>query len=351
MALTQCFFVGRVGSYFVAIKSIDLRSACIALQYKGCHAAGFVALCWLRTGKILMTSDATFASFWAGPPPSPYERTCLSSFVRHGYDVSLYSYESYADLPAGVRLVDASEIAPREDLDLFRYQGRPDLSHFSDYFRYCLFAKTDHIWIDADILLLKKFDKPLPPMLLAKEHANSICGAIMRIDRAQVDLDDIIARVRKLSGKKLRWGETGPQLLTTIYSQSSFTKDAFQPPFFYPILYDVFWKVYLPEEREACEKLCSQAFTLHLWNNIVVKLGVWKKLAPPEGSFLHALFDEVGLLNQFEGTYPADVLRRMIDNFRFRETGGDVAIGNLVRQLLPGAMRTARRRGWLSQAS
>jgi hypothetical protein len=298
-----------------------------------------------------MTAEPSFASFWAGPSPSSYERACLASFARLGYAVTLYSYERYDGLPEGIRCDDAAKITPKRDLGLFLYRGKPDLSHFSDYFRYRLFQETEHIWIDADVLLLRPFDDPLPPMLLAKEHATSICGAVMRLDRTQVDLGVLVERTRNLAGKPLRWGESGPVFLTSLYVDSPMFRNAYEPKFFYPILYDVFWKVLLPEERDACEAACREAFTLHLWNNIVVQLGVWKSLAPPAGSYLHARFAEMGQLGAFAGTYPAEVMRQMVENWRLRMSGGDAGVGNLVRQLVPGAIRTARRKGWLRPAS
>lgn len=297
-----------------------------------------------------MTARPTFVTFWAGTL-SPFERACIGSFVRQGYEVHLYSYDPVEGVPEGVVPQDASTIAPREDMGHFIYDGRPNLSHFTDYFRYGLFLKTDHIWIDTDVLLLRKFDRDLPQMLLTKEHETSICGAIMRLDGNQVDLEDIVRQARAKGGRSMRWGATGPVLLTELYKGSAFFEEAFEPKYFYPVLYDVFWKVFLPEERDACAELCREAYTLHLWNNIVVELGFWKHIAPPEGSFLHEKLAEAGVLDLFEGTYPAPVMRRMIENWRLRYTGGDVGIGNLVRQLVPGALRTARRKGWIAPAA
>ena len=297
-----------------------------------------------------MTTTNTFASFWAGPTLSPYERACLGSFPAHGYEITLYSYGPVDNVPEGVRLADAATITPADDLGRFRYAGRPDLSHFADLFRYCLFRETDHIWVDTDVLLLRAFEGELPAMLLTKEHEASLCGAIMRLDGNEVDLDTVIGRTRSLAGRPLRWGETGPMLLTSLYRGSAFFERAYEPKYFYPVLYDVFWKVFLPEERDSCAELCRDAYTLHLWNNIVVQLGVWKNLAPPEGSFLHELLAEGGHLGLFEATYPAPIMRRMVENWRLRHTGADVGVGNLVRQLLPGAIRTARRKGWIKPA-
>lgn len=296
-----------------------------------------------------MATRPTFASFWGGSPLSPFERACLGSFAARGYEVHLYSYEP-VDLPDGVLPADAGAIAPKADIGRFIYDGRPDFSHFTDYFRYRLFLETDHIWIDTDVLLLRAFDRELPRMLLTKEHETSLCGAVMRLDGSQVDLPEIIRRAGGRAGKSLRWGETGPVLLTSLYKGSSFFDEAFPPEYFYPVLYDVFWKVFLPEERDECAELCRDAYTLHLWNNIVVDLGFWKHLAPPEGSFLHEKLTEAGCLDLFEAVYPAPVMRRMVANWRLRYTGGDVGIGNLVRQIVPGTLRTARRKGWIRPA-
>ncbi len=297
-----------------------------------------------------MTAGLSFASFWAGPPLSPYESACLRSFVRQGYSVTLYSYDPIEGLPDGVVQEDAARLTPRSDLGLFLYDGKPDLSHFADYFRYLLFRDTDQIWIDTDVLLLRPFDRDLPGTLLTKEHETSLCNAVMRIDRRTHDLEELIRHARGLAGQPLRWGETGPMLLSTVFKRSEMFEAAFGPELFYPVLYDVFWKVFLPEEREACEAACREAYTLHLWNNIVVQLGVWKHMAPPEGSYLHACFARAGVIDDFSGTYPAEVMRRMIDNWRLRHSGGDVDVGNLVRQLVPGAVRTARKKGWLRPA-
>ncbi len=289
----------------------------------------------------------TFASFWAGAPPSPFELACFHSFARRGYDLVVYSYDRFDGMPDWLTFRDASEITSRADLELYIYDGKPNLSHFSDLFRYRLFQETDRIWVDADIFLMRPFDFDLPTSIFAKETETSLCAAVMRLDRADPRLDELVTRTRALAGKSLFWGETGPRLMTSVFGKTDAFKDAFAPSTFYPVLYDVFWKVFLPEQRDACEAMCEQGYTLHLWNNIVVQLGVWKSLAPPEGSYLHELFAKDGSLEFFSGTYPAAVMRRMVENWRGRFSGEDVGLGNLARQLAPSALRTAKRRGWL----
>jgi len=51
-----------------------------------------------------------FQSFWHGGPLSPYESFCLRSFIDHGHSFDLYTHDLNLAVPAGVRVVDASEL-------------------------------------------------------------------------------------------------------------------------------------------------------------------------------------------------------------------------------------------------
>jgi hypothetical protein len=284
----------------------------------------------------------SFATFWAGGPLSPFETACIRSFTLRGYEVALFSYEQASNVPEGVTARDAREIAPREDLELFLIDGKPNLSHFSDYFRYLLFQNTRYIWIDSDILLLRKFDVSFGDALFAKESQNSICGAIMCIDSSNPSLARLIESTKAVMKKNLVWGETGPKLLTKIFEKSEVFDRAYEPACFFPIGYEDFWKAFLPEFREECEEASKDAYTVHLWNNIVTRLGFWKNIAPPLGSFLATRFSLDETINHFEGVYPANVMRQMVENWRLRKSGGDIGIRQLLYQIAPSIVRTAK---------
>ena len=79
---------------------------------------------------------------------------------------------------------------------------------------------------------------------------------------------------------------------------------------------------------------------MHLWNNVLVQLGYWKDIAPPEDSFLWRVWDEQGLLHLFKATYPVDIMRQMVRNYRLRKSGADIGILQSSRQLLPSLGRT-----------
>jgi hypothetical protein len=282
----------------------------------------------------------SMATFWAGREMPALDRACLASFVAHDYQVTVYSFDRIDGLPSGVMLGDAGAIVPRESVTAFIYGGKPNLSHFSDYFRYCLFARTDHTWIDTDMMLLRPITVASDGDLFAKETDTSICGAIMRIGRDNPHLATLIRRTEQLMGSELVWGATGPRLLNQVMGRAAVLRHAHAQSAFFPVHYDAFWKPFLPSCREECEALCRDAFSVHLWNNIVVKMGVWKELAPPVGSFLWARLEQLGLLGLFRDTYPEAVMQAMATNWLLRKSGGDIGVIKLAQQVLPSVLRT-----------
>ena len=268
----------------------------------------------------------------------------MASFVRQGYGYTVYSYNEIENLPPGVEYADAAEITEARDAQRYIIRGRPNLSHFTDLFRYKLFSRTQHIWVDTDMLMLRPLSLTSYTQLLAREDNRSLCGAIMRLDSASPDLPVLVQRTEALRDKELVWGETGPRLLTATFKGRDVLADAHDPPTFFPIHYNDFWKAFLPEFRDECEALCNNAATLHLWNDRVVKLGIWKRFAPPTGSFLTSRFEEDGSLRLFDDVYPVEVMRNMVENWRFRCEGGDIGVGQWLRRAVPSMQLTMRRR-------
>ena len=284
----------------------------------------------------------TFATFWARGRLSAYEAACLASYTRHGYDVTLYSYGDVTNLPSLVNWRSASEIVDEKFTHGFRVRGISSLSHFSDLFRYELFQKTSEIWVDSDMFLLRPFNIALPPTLLAREDTRTLCGAIMRLNREDGALATLVARAQAAASRDLVWGETGPNLLTAVFG-TAVVANAYGPELFFPIHYNEFWKVFLPEHYEECDALCRGGYTLHLWNNIVNKVGIWKDVLPPHGSYLERRFVEDGMADLFQGVFPAAAMRNVIDNYRMRMSGSLNDVKRLLRLTLPGLQRRATR--------
>jgi hypothetical protein len=80
------------------------------------------------------------------------ERLCIKSYLDNGHEFHLYTYESLTGLPVGVKVKDANEIIPREQMEKF---SNPQ--QFSDHFRYSLLFKLGGWWMDMDTVCLRPF--------------------------------------------------------------------------------------------------------------------------------------------------------------------------------------------------
>lgn len=280
-----------------------------------------------------------FSTFWHGDRLSSTEWACLSSFTRRGYKVNLYSYTDLGNVPMGITARKAEDIVSREYLDKFVVQGKPSIAHFSDYFRLKLFERESTVWIDNDVILLKDFIWDENKRFFAKESANSICNAILYFPRNDPILPAMITNVESMLGRPIEYGETGKDLIFKHIGFRNVLKEAQATSLYYPIHYDEFWKPLLPEFFDECEQACSQAITVHLWNNLYEKTGLWKEIAPPEGSFLSFLLKKFTHMN-FEKTYPHNVVRQAIRNYFHLDMG----LHTLVKRFKPAIINTYNRK-------
>lgn len=280
-----------------------------------------------------------FGTFWAGGRLSAMEQACLASIVQHGLKLTLFSYDLILNLPTGVAQESAEPIVARKMLPRIIFNGKPDLAHFSDLFRYEMISKRDLVWIDTDMLMIGGPSQMPHPDILVKEANGELNGAILYLSEKPV-LQEVVREVEKKYDRELQWGETGPGLIKLVV-------DGREPPLatydhhpFYPIAYPDIWKILLPEQFDECAAACKGATTLHLFNNIITTMGYWKELAPPEGSFLNHALAENGLLKFYKETYPTKVMTAVVENFRFRQNGKALGVKTLVRELVPSIRRT-----------
>jgi hypothetical protein len=126
----------------------------------------------------------------------------------------------------------------------------------------------------------------------------------------------------------------------TFRKQSSSFKPA---NLFMPLHYDEFYKFLLPEYRDECQRLCGQALSVHLYNNILDKMGYYKELLPPAGSYLHDLLNRTPVAGQFKGVYPDTVVRALVHAWAQRFSGEALSVGSLLKQLVPSTRRTLKR--------
>lgn len=209
---------------------------------------------------------------WIGARLSNLERLSMASFVANGHPVHLYSYGGVENVPAGVVAFDAREILPESSV--FAYAdgfGRGSPAAFANRFRYKLLLERGGMYADADIVCLRPFE-----FAEAMEHAI----ASERIPQAdgQVRLNACFLKapagsdaMRACSDEcatrdpaSLRWGETGPELVTRVFGERGMRRFALAPEVINPVdWWDAHRLALLPLPQGP-----ASTHAVHFWNEL-----------------------------------------------------------------------------------
>ena len=93
-------------------------------------------------------------SLWVGPELSLMEQYSIRSFLKHGFEFHLYTYEKVRNVPRGTILKNANEIMPNKEVFKLKETFLP----FSDIWRYKMLYEKGNYWVDLDMICLKPFD-------------------------------------------------------------------------------------------------------------------------------------------------------------------------------------------------
>jgi hypothetical protein len=123
-----------------------------------------------------MGTLAALHTLWIGKELSWIEQLCLSSWLAHGHDVTLWIYDPVEGVPDGVKIDNAEKV-------LRRTSTKPQRTNnmVANRFRYLLLRSREGIvWFDADMLLLQPLDDASPYLFL-RETSDLINSAVMRL--------------------------------------------------------------------------------------------------------------------------------------------------------------------------
>ncbi len=227
----------------------------------------------------------TVRMFWHGSEFSLYETLSVRSFLRHGFQVEVFSYTPL-NLPDGSVWRDAAEILPASDVFTYRSgAGAGSVSAFSNLFRYKLLYELGGIWADSDLLCLRPFTG-LPESFVGLQDARTCNGAILRCPPGSEMCRWLYETARSL-GKDIGWGQIGPRLITRAIIER---RDKAVVPLPEQVFYPVPWRravdLGIPEQTAACETASAGSYCVHWWNEIFRRFAVPKSKLPPRGSFL-----------------------------------------------------------------
>ncbi len=236
---------------------------------------------------------------WVYGDFSKLEKICANSFVKHGYQLNIWSYGGLSNAPLGATICDARDILLEEKI----FKGRSgSYAQFSDLFRYAVLCKRGGLWADADVVALtpgcldvgaflvterdqvsplKKLIKSMLGRPEGKTVNNNIIYNPFPIDGNIIQLAYQYASA--FPKDKVIWGELGPRLLSAIegiYPEHEF--EIRQPDFSNPVDW---WKC--PSLLLSPDyQLPSEARFVHLYNETWRRAGVDKNAAYPNGSLM-----------------------------------------------------------------
>jgi Alpha 1,4-glycosyltransferase conserved region len=281
-----------------------------------------------------LTARATFQSFWAGGPLSPYEWLCLNSFVKCGHAFDLYSFDLDLAVPVGVRLSDARELFGAQDF--FVYEdgfGKGSPSAFANLFRYKLLAEKGGWWVDTDVVCQAR-DLPLRKEFFAREDDGFINVAVLFFEAGHPLMVRCLEEAAGLD-RAVRWGDSGPRLLTRILKQQARDGDALDSSVCYPVHYSEALDVLVPSRLASIEARTASSLFIHLWNAMLDHHGIDKRMLPPKGSALRRWAEQYSM-EGWSGEYDAattealwmvNAERRRLEAERLAGPSRDVAPG------------------------
>jgi hypothetical protein len=244
-----------------------------------------------------MKSAQTFQAFWHGQPLPLLQWACLSSFVRQGHRVHLYTYDPM-EVPAGVEQYPAQDIVPRSEIFYFDNGSNniaTDISPFSDFFRFTLLLERGGWYIDTDVIC-NAMTFPESDYAWAQELPEM---APHKIGTSQIKFpagDETMRRLRDECDQLRRTftirEDLGPNLISRILADTPWPADrSGSADTFYPLRWIETYKLWLPCYRDEITATCGDALFINCFNSLFSYMGLTRSGLPPKGSYLMDLYE------------------------------------------------------------
>ncbi len=237
---------------------------------------------------------------WMSADLSRLARLSLASFLRHGYRVTLWSYEPDAHSLSGAAVRDAAELVPEG------WGENCPMDYVSSLFRYRVLADRGGMWADMDVVALR--DEPgiaAAPLVASEkrrpfryvepsatgETLTQVTNCLMA--NPEPKPGDLWHRaadcVASLSEAEHTWENMGPHLLTKLMLKDAAHGVAVLPP---EAVNPVSWwnvPAYFLDEREP-----PPSPFMHMYASIWAKREVDAEAAFPAKSLAGKLWRRYG---------------------------------------------------------
>ena len=218
------------------------------------------------------------------------ERAAVSSFVKHGFEVNLWSYQGLEVEGATSR--NAQEILPESDLHKYSqyhaiHKIDNTLTAFADLFRILVLTKEEGWWFDTDCFCLvdqSKFYNLRSTLgenrfltgkhLLINEPNKSCAGAgamWMTTTEASILKETLLALFKKHNNKLPIWGMSSPLLIQSHVDKYKLHKNNIDEKYFYEIHWTEPDLYSDPTKLSAALRRLKSSYLTHVWNSSAEK--------------------------------------------------------------------------------
>jgi hypothetical protein len=256
-------------------------------------------------------------SLWIGSDLPLMQRISIQSFLDHGHDYHLYTYEEINSVPKGTTICDASIIFPRESI--FCYQdgfGRGSYSAFSNLFRYKLLFEKGGWWVDTDVVCLRRFDFK-DDYVFATEHQENyttrVASCVIKSPPRSEYLAYCLEVCKGKNKAKIVWGEIGPSLMDEAINRFNLVKHCVPAHIFNPINYFEFNDI-LKSDFDVAR--LTNSYAVHLWHQM------WKSnyFDPDDDGATNSLYGWLKRRYLESGALPIDSVTRLKRKVEFQKS-------------------------------
>jgi hypothetical protein len=157
-------------------------------------------------------------------------------------------------------------------------------------------------WFDTDVVCLRRVDIT-EPYCFAREDDTGINNALLRAPKHSPLMKTLYERALA-SGTNLKFGATGPTLLTSCVAGSEFERYVLPRETMYPLHYDDARMAFAEDPDDVYWDQLAGAYTVHLWNELLKHEGIDKSATFPATSMFTRLCHRYGVITAQNGPVP-----------------------------------------------
>jgi hypothetical protein len=216
----------------------------------------------------------TIQGLWIGPRLTAMEQVSIASFLAHGHQYHLYTFEAVEGVPKGASVRDATDILPPSQI--FQYRENKSYAGFANFFRYKLLLERGGWWVDTDVVALRPFTFATEYVFASERDKEGREFVTSGIIKAPKDCELMRLAWRTCQSKDtgtLKWGETGPTLMHNSVLKLRLGEFVQSPNVFCPIDPPRWYDAVLPGRPVS---FGPETVAIHLWNEFWHRLDLDK---------------------------------------------------------------------------